>query len=168
MRSFIFRLVPVLLLLAGGLTGPVHAADFSLSQPRPQPQQQQQQGANAMSIAAVVNEDIITVYDVQSRLGLVLTTSGFENTPDVQRRLLPQIVDALIEDHIKLQEARRLKISVSESDIRGQVDSIEQRNGMAPGAFRDMLLSWGHHPLFPAMIGTAAAMMALGGFRGPR
>ena len=50
----------------------------------------------AMGIAAVVNEDIITVFDVQSRLGMFIATSGLENTPDIQRRILPQVIQSLI------------------------------------------------------------------------
>ena len=99
----------------------------------------QAQGANAMSIAAVVNEDIITVFDVQARLGLYMATSGLENTPDIKQRLMPQVVNALIDDRLKLQEARRLKLVTPEAEIRQSVDSIEQRNGMRPGAFRAML-----------------------------
>lgn len=94
---------------------------------------------NAMSIAAVVNEDIITVFDVQARLGLYLATSGLDNTPDIRSRLMPQVVNALIDDRLKLQEARRLKIAITENDIRGSVDTIEQRNGMRAGGFRQML-----------------------------
>ena len=97
------------------------------------------QGANAMSIAAVVNEDIITVFDVQARLGLYMASSGLENTPDIRQRLMPQVVNALIDDRLKLQEARRLKIVTTEAEIRSSVDTIEQRNGMRAGGFRAML-----------------------------
>ena len=118
--------------------GAARAADaglgsFSSAQPA------QAQGANAMSIAAVVNEDIITVFDVQARLGLYLATSGLDNTADIRQRLMPQVVNALIDDRLKLQEAKRLKITTTEAEIRSSVDGIEQRNGMRPGAFRAML-----------------------------
>ena len=96
-----------------------------------------------MTIAAVVNEDIITLFDVQSRMGLVIATSGLENTPDIQRRLLPQVVDVLVEERLKIQEAARLKIKTSESEVRQSVESIEQRNNMAAGGFRALLVSKG-------------------------
>jgi peptidyl-prolyl cis-trans isomerase SurA len=83
-------------------------------------------GQSGMTIAAVVNEDIITLFDVQSRMGMVMVSSGMENTPDLQRRLMPQVVDALIEERLKLQEATRLKIKTTETEIRQQVDQIEQ------------------------------------------
>ncbi len=100
-------------------------------------------GQGGMTIAAVVNEDIITVFDVQSRMGMVMVTSGLENTADIQRRLMPQVVDALIEERLKLQEAARLKIQTTEAEIRQQVDQIELRNNMPIGTFRTMLTSNG-------------------------
>ncbi len=92
-----------------------------------------------VTIAAVVNEDIITMFDVQSRMGLVITTSGLENTPDIQRRLLPQVVDILIEERLKIQEAARLKIVTSAAEVRQSIETIEQRNNMPAGGFRSML-----------------------------
>ena len=49
--------------------------------------------SGTISIAAVVNEDVITIFDVQSRLGLFLVTAGIQNTPEVQQRLVPQVMD---------------------------------------------------------------------------
>ncbi len=100
---------------------------------------QSNQGPNAMSIAAVVNEDIITVYDVQARVALVIATSGLDNTPDMQRRLIPQTLEKLIEERLQMQEAKRLKLTISETEIRQAIDSIEQRNGMPTGAFRKLI-----------------------------
>lgn len=100
----------------------------------------------SITIAAVVNEDIITLYDVQARVGLVMATSGLENSPDIQRRLVPQVVDALIEERLKMQEARRLKVKVSETEVRQAIDNIESRNNMPVGAFSNLLDSRGIDP----------------------
>ena len=64
----------------------------------------------AMRIAAVVNEDVISLFDVQSRIQLFLITSGIEDTIEIRQRLLPQVMNALIEEKLKLQEARREEI----------------------------------------------------------
>src|SRR5687768_1296536 len=87
----------------------------------------------AVSIAAVVNDEIVTLREVQSRLALFLATSGIDSTPDVQRRLVPQVIQALIDERLKLQEARRQEIKVTEEEIRNSLVLIEQRNGMPPG-----------------------------------
>ena len=114
------------------------AAEFGRDLFRPQPQQQQSQNLNAMSIAAVVNEDVITVYDVQARVNLIIATSGLENSADMQRRLVPQTLDRLIEERLELQEAKRLKVNISETELRQAVEGIEQRNNMQIGALRKM------------------------------
>jgi peptidyl-prolyl cis-trans isomerase SurA len=93
----------------------------------------------AMGIAAVVNEDIITVFDVQARLGLFIATSGIENTPDIQRRLLPQVIQSLIEERLKLQEAKRLKITTTEPEVRQALELIEAQNNMPAGSFRRLM-----------------------------
>lgn len=98
-----------------------------------------QQNGAAMGIAAVVNEDVITAFDVQSRMGFFLVTSGVQNSLETQQRLLPQIIDSLVEERLKIQEARRLEIETTEEEIRGAVASIEARNGMRPGDFRVLL-----------------------------
>ncbi len=99
--------------------------------------------ASGMTIAAVVNEDIITVFDVQSRMDLVIATSGLESSADIRSRLLPQVVDVLIDERLKLQEGARLKVKATEAEIRQSVDGIEQRNNMPPGGFRTLLTSKG-------------------------
>jgi peptidyl-prolyl cis-trans isomerase SurA len=126
-RAFLSTLIPLVALAAVGTA-------FAAQQFTPQ----SQQGAGT-SIAAVVNEDVITLFDVQSRVGLIMATSGMENTPDMQRRILPQVIDSLIEERLKSQEARRLKINTSEAELRQAVENIEQRNNMPPGAFRSLL-----------------------------
>jgi peptidyl-prolyl cis-trans isomerase SurA len=114
---------------------------FTLALPRPAAAQQ-----DSMRIAAVVNEDVISLFDVQSRIQLFLVTSGIEDTVDVRQRLLPQVMNALIEEKLKLQEARREEIETTENEVLGAVQLIEQNNGMAQGAFTSMLNEQGIDP----------------------
>src|SRR5690349_17573238 len=95
--------------------------------------------AGRMAIAAVVNEDVITYYDLQSRVGLFMATSGIEATPDIKRRLVPQVIHALIDERLKLQEAKHLKLTVTDQEIRDAVVNVEANNNMEPGTFRKML-----------------------------
>jgi len=102
-------------------------------------QQQQRAPAPAISIAAVVNDEIVTVREVQNRMGLFMATARLENSPEVQRRLIPQVVDSLIDERLKMQEARRLKVTVTTEEVRSAVNTIEDRNGMQPGTLRAMM-----------------------------
>lgn len=101
---------------------------------------------DAVRIAAVVNEDVISLFDVQSRIQLFLVTSGIEDTIEVRQRLLPQVMNALIEEKLKLQEARKEEIETTENEVLNAVQLIEQNNGMQQGAFMSLLAEQGIDP----------------------
>ncbi len=111
-------------------------APFSSLQPAPAAQAQ-----GGMAIAAVVNEDIITMFDVQSRTALFITTSGIEDSAEMRQRLTPQVIDVLIDDRLKLQEAAKQKIVTTEREVADALLNVEQRNGMREGALRQLLAS---------------------------
>ena len=94
---------------------------------------------NVLRIAAVVNDEIISVYDLEARLALVLATSQLENRPEIRKRLTPQVLRRLIDDQLKLQEAKKLGIKVSKRDIETALATIEERNKMPKGGLQDFL-----------------------------
>ena len=49
-------------------------------------------------IAAIDNDEIISRYDVQQRVGLVISTSRLSNSPDTRRRLRRQPLRRLIDE----------------------------------------------------------------------
>ena len=79
-------------------------------------------------IAAIVNDELITAYDLDSRLSLVVFSTRLPNTPAVRQRLRRQILRALVDEKLTLQEARRRNISVSRRDIRRAKAAIEKQN----------------------------------------
>jgi len=64
------------------------------------------------SIVAVVNSDIVSQRDVDNRMALFLATGNLSGSPEIRERLAPEVLTMLIEDSLKRQEARRLKIAV--------------------------------------------------------
>ena len=96
------------------------------------------QAQQVQRIAAVVNDDVVTVQDLQSRMGMVMATSGLPNTRETYDRLLPQVLQLLIDERLKLQEARRIGITVSEADMEDARRRIEENNGMPPGSLRTL------------------------------
>ena len=90
-------------------------------------------------IAALVNEEVVTQYDLQSRTDLIILSSQLPNTEEVRQRLAPQVLRTLIDDRLRLQETRKQKIVVSDQDIDNAIREIEQRNKMKPGGMFAML-----------------------------
>ena len=93
---------------------------------------------DSMRIAAVVNEDIISELDIFMRLRMAMMSARLEDTPETRERLVPQVLRSLIDDQLKLQEAKRQGITVNPADVEKRLDSIAERNNMS----RDELSSF--------------------------
>ena len=90
-------------------------------------------------IAVVVNSDAITNSDVDERMKMIAASTGIANNPDMMDKLRPQIIDMLIDEELKMQEARALKIKVSKAEIDGGFDEIAKNNNIPPDQFRQMI-----------------------------
>lgn len=90
---------------------------------------------DTLRIAAVVNDEVISVFDLFTRLQLALLISGLPDTPENRRRLAPQVLNRLIDERLQIQEASRLNISVTESEIAESIRNVETQNNMRPGEF---------------------------------
>jgi len=101
---------------------------------------------SSQRIAAVVNDEIISLRDLDERMALVLATSGIPDRRDAKRRLAPQVLRALIDDRLKLQEARRLNITVTRSDIEDGLNRIERQLGIERETLSRFLRDQGVNP----------------------
>ena len=90
-------------------------------------------------IAAVVNSDPVTRRDLEMRLRMVIVSSGLPPDQSTIRRIRPQVLRNLIEDNLKLQEAKNRNVSVSPVELRTAMSEIEQRINMQPGRMLQML-----------------------------
>src|SRR3546814_20700828 len=103
-RCALFLGLAALVLLAGGWPGKA-AAQQDLFRP-----------------AAVVNDDIISVLDVAMRLQLAIVAAGVEDSPDVRRRLTPQIRTSLIDERLQMPEAVRLDTEVTDVPVPSAIE----------------------------------------------
>src|SRR5262245_51306977 len=94
---------------------------------------------DSLRIAAVVNEDIITELDVYMRLRMALMSAKLEDTEETRQRLVPQVIRNLIDDHLKLQEAKRAGIKVNPADVEKRINALAERNNMTREELEDFL-----------------------------
>jgi peptidyl-prolyl cis-trans isomerase SurA len=90
-------------------------------------------------IAAVVNEDVISAYELNQRVLLVLVTSRVQDTPENRRRLRQQILRNMIDEQLQLQEAKRLNIRVSDEDVDKLLAGLNAQNKLPPGSLERVL-----------------------------
>ncbi len=133
---YLRRLAPLsvavlsLLLLAVTVQPATVLAATAVAPPAPQ---------DTSRIVAVVNGEVISNADVDSRARLFALSTGLPMSPDVLDRLKPQITRQLVDERLRFQDVQRHKIVVPDKDIVQAIRDIEQRNGMQPGALRQKL-----------------------------
>jgi len=87
----------------------------------------------AMSIAALVNDEAISVYDLGNRIELAILSAGLPRNREVQRKLAPQVLRTLVNEKLQLQEAERLGLKISDSALKDTLDDISRKNPAANG-----------------------------------
>lgn len=95
--------------------------------------------AMSEQIAAVVNQDAISISDLNDRMRLIISSSGLASTPEIMNKLSQQVVNSLIEEQIKMQEAQRLEIEVKEEDIQRGFATIAEQNKLTAEQFEEVL-----------------------------
>ncbi|MHA1565317.1 MAG: peptidylprolyl isomerase [Alphaproteobacteria bacterium] len=99
------------------------------------------QAQQVQRIAAVVNDEVISIHDLAQRVRLVLLSSNLPITTEQQRRAAPQVLRLLIEERLQSQEAARLNIDATEQDMAEAVSSVETNNGIPAGRLADFAVA---------------------------
>jgi len=89
-----------------------------------------QQTYPEMRIAAVVNDDVISVADLDSRIRMVMLSTAIPNTPEARNRLSNQVLRSLVDEKLEMQEAKRKNVTATQSEINRAITSIAQQNNM--------------------------------------
>lgn len=123
--------LPAILLFCFCLTG-MAATLFSLTSPV-------YAQTRTDGIAAVVGDDAISMSDVTARVRLVMASSGLPDNQDIRERVTQQVLNTLIDEQLKLQEAARLEIKISEKDIEDGFAAVAAQNNFSADQFKEIL-----------------------------
>jgi peptidyl-prolyl cis-trans isomerase SurA len=99
--------------------------------------------ADEERIAAVVNDEVVSVRDLNERLQLIMLTSGIRDSEQARTRLAPQVLRGLIEESLQLQEARRLNLQVDQAEIDNALNNIAKRNKLSVDQMKAFLVRSG-------------------------
>src|SRR5437016_5996282 len=107
------------------------------------PEQRPASPAPEIKIAAVVNDEVISVFDLVSRMRLVMNSSNIPDSPETRQRIGTQVLRGLIDEKLELQEAKRKSITASDSEINNALLLIEKQNNMKPGQLNEFMKARG-------------------------
>jgi peptidyl-prolyl cis-trans isomerase SurA len=94
-------------------------------------------------IAAVVNDEAISVADVTSRLKMVMLSSNLTDSPETRQRVAAQVLRTIVDEKLQVQEAKRQNITATDEEINKAVAQIEKQNNMQAGQLDQVLKARG-------------------------
>ena len=102
---------------------------------------------NDEGVAALVNDDPISKYDVRQRAMLMFMETGIQRlTPDLAAQLQSQALNDLIEERLKMQQAEERELDIPQAEINAEFVNIAQVNNVTVGEICDSLASYGIDP----------------------
>ena len=95
------------------------------------------------AIAVIVNDEVISRYDVNQRVRLILVTSGIPATEENVKRIEEQAIKALIDEKIQIQEAIKLEVPESPDEINLMLENIARGNQTTAEGILESITSQG-------------------------
>ena len=90
-------------------------------------------------IAAIVNDDVISGYDLEQRVDLVISSTRLQDNPDTRRRLRREVLRTLIGEKLQIQEAARNNIKVADDELQRALTTLARQNNVPDGRFDEFL-----------------------------
>lgn len=89
------------------------------------------------AVAAVVNDEIISAYDLRQRMMFYLMTTGVRPTPETLPQIQQQALTALVDERLQLQELRKMEktqkfqIIADDAEVDQSIAQIAKENNLS-------------------------------------
>ena len=110
---------------------------FAISFAAPPAQAAQQRDVEG--IAAIVNDKVISLFDVDQRVDLFFATSGIAKSPEMTERLRAQVLRSLVDEKLQLEEANRVEISIPDKDVEDRMKTLATEGKMTLDGIKKFL-----------------------------
>lgn len=104
------------------------------------------------SVAAIVNDDIISTYDLVQRMRLLAVTAGIQPDENTLPQLQREAMRSLIEERLQIQELRKVEkehkadIIATDADVDAELAEVARSNNMTPEQMMAQLRAQGIGP----------------------
>ncbi|HEX7946519.1 MAG TPA: peptidylprolyl isomerase [Phenylobacterium sp.] len=101
------------------------------------------------SVAAIVNDDIVSTYDLAQRMRLLIATSGVQPTQENLQQFQREALVSLVDEHLQFQELHRvekeqkIEILADDSEVNEEIDDMAKGNNMSRDQFYQFLAQRG-------------------------
>ena len=94
---------------------------------------------NGLKIMATINGEMVSNKDLQERANLFSLTSGILINDKNKDMIINKVMQNVIDEKIKLQEADKMGVKVSDAEIKEAYRNFEKSNGVPSGKFLNVL-----------------------------
>ena len=94
---------------------------------------------NKLKIYALVNGEVITSSDMQSRINAFILMTGIPYNQQTKAMITGKVLQSAIDEKLKIQEAEKNKIKISQKEIDKALRKFEQNNNMPAGQLKKVL-----------------------------
>lgn len=95
--------------------------------------------ASSLKIAALVNGEIISSEDLQNRINAFMMSTKIPFNAQTKNMITQRVLNNTVDEKLKLQEAAKNGISVSDKEVMSQMRQFEQNNGIPTGQLINIL-----------------------------
>jgi peptidyl-prolyl cis-trans isomerase SurA len=79
-------------------------------------------------VAAIVNDRVISTFDVRQRANLLIMSAGVQSNPEMQERARAQALRDLIDEALQLQETAEFDVNIETAEIDARLTDIARQN----------------------------------------
>jgi len=94
---------------------------------------------NTLKIYAIINGEVITSRDMQDRANVFVATTQIPITKQNRQMVLEKVLQGAIDEKLKLQEAKKNGIKISEKELNDGMVQFAESNGVSIDEFRTMM-----------------------------
>ncbi len=95
--------------------------------------------AATMKIVALVNGEIISSDDLQNRVNAFMMSTKIPYNNQTRNMIMQRVLNNTVDEKLKLQEAAKNGITISDKEVAEQMRRFEQSNGIAAGQLSNIL-----------------------------
>ncbi len=102
---------------------------------------------NSEGVAAIVNDEVISTFDVRQRMRMIISSAGIQPDEQTIARIQQQALRGLIDEHLQIQETKKFDITVSQAEIDQAIGRIARQNNVTLEDVKNDLLKSGISPV---------------------
>ena len=96
-----------------------------------------------VKIIAIVNGEILSSADIEERAKAFVMNTGIPFNAETKKMIIAKVIQTAIDEKLKIQEAQRQGLDITEKDIDASIKVFEQNNNIPEGKLKSKLAKSG-------------------------